>query len=248
MKTDLFLLVSFLAIVFFPACDGESNTDFPTDIIQNSGISDSIFQILLDDAKLLCLNLYMNEESRELNDIEINKSHIGPVISALQMVYSDTLLQATRNIRKYQIHALCQTQLHKGMLIADSSNTQINSWFHDGFSGHSLLDDLIYQYEIKLDSIGNNRYTYRTESGINYIALASELKKIPFILDAKPSSCIGDGSQIEIITYNSDFIHLIYSYGWEDCPSGCIHRHYWELGVYGSGFIETITESGKDLP
>jgi hypothetical protein len=248
MRTFLFLLSSLFVSIFFTACDGETIIDFPTDIIQDSRVSDSTFQILLDDAKLLCLNLYLNDESRELTDIEIDESHVGPVIAALQMVFLDSLLQSTQEIREYQIHTLCPIQLHEGILKSDTINTYINSWYQDGFSTHGLIDNYIYQYGINLDSIGNNQYKYQSEIGINHLALASELKKLPFVLDAKSISCIGDGSQIEIIDFTSDYIHLIYSYGWGDCPAGCTKRHYWEIGVYGSGIVELIAESGNKLP
>lgn len=248
MKTFHFLLFSFLASIFFTACDGETVINFPTDIIQNTKVSDSTFQILLDDAKLICLNLYLNDESRELNNIEIDESHVGPVIAALQMVYLDSLLQSTQEIREYQIHVLCPIQLHEGILSSDTINPHVNSWYKNGFSSHGILDNYIYQYNIHIDSLGDNQYKYQSEIGINQMALASKLKKLPFILDAKSSSCIGDGSQIEIIDYNPDYIHFIYSYGWDDCPAGCIKRHYWEIGVYGSGIIEMIGESGNKLP
>ncbi|PKQ65137.1 hypothetical protein BZG02_04740 [Labilibaculum filiforme] len=248
MKNYLFILSSFLASIFLAACDGDATINFPTNIIQDSRVSDSTFQILLDDARLLCLNLYLNEETQELNDIEINESHVAPFVSALQMVFLDSLLPATQEIRNYQIHALCRLQLHQGILLSDTINTPINSWYRNGYSDYKALDNYIYKYSISLDSIGNNQYKYQSEIGINQLALASELKSMAFILNAKASSCIGDGSQIEIMDYSSDFIHLIYSYGWGDCPSGCINRHYWELGVYGSGMVEIIAESGSKLP
>jgi len=248
MKVCFFLLSSLLVSIFFTACDGETIIDFPTDIIQDSRVSDSSFQIILDDAKLLCLNLYLNDESKELTDIEIDESHVGPVIAALQMVLLDSLLQSTQEIRKYQIHTLCPIQLHQGILKSDTTNTYINSWYQHGFSTHELIDTYIYQYGISLGYLGNNQYSYQSEIGINHMALASELKKLPFVLDAKSSSCIGDGSQIEIIDLSSDYIHLIYSYGWGDCPAGCTKRHYWEIGVYGSGIVELIAESGNILP
>lgn len=248
MRTYLFLFSSLLVSIFLTACDGETIIDFPTEIIQDSRVSDSSFQILLDDAKLLCLNLYLNEESKELKDIEIDESHVGPVVAAIQMIFLDSLLQSTQQIRDYQIHTLCPIQLHEGTLKSDTINTYINSWYRNGFSDNGLIDNYIYQYKMDIDSIGNSHYKYQSEIGINHLALAFALKNLPFILDAKSSSCIGDGSQIEIIDYSSDYIHLVYSYGWGDCPAGCTKRHYWEIGVYGSGIVELIAESGNKLP
>ena len=248
MKNYFFLFFFFLAFALFPSCDGESTIDFPTEIIQHSTISDSIFNILLDDAKLLCLNIYAIEERREIDDIEILDSHIGPIIAGLQMVRIDSLLPATSAIRDYDIHALCPIHLHQGTLKADSTSQEIKSWLQDGYSGNGFLDDLIYENNITLDSVTPMSYKYQSEVGINHAALAIAIKKLDFIIDAYATSCIGDGSQIEIIDYTSDFIHFIFSYGWGDCPSGCIKRHYWEIGVHGSGIVELIDESGDKLP
>lgn len=248
MKNYLFLFFSFLAFAFFPSCDGESTQDFPNEVIQQSNVSDSLFHILLDDAKLLCLNIYAIEEKSEIYDIEIIDSHIGPIIAALQMVHQDSLLAAAAAIRDYDIHALCPIHLHQGRLKADSTSLEIKSWLQNGYSGNSTLDELIYENNIILDSISPTSYKYHSELGINHIAFASSLKNLDFIIDANASSCIGDGSQIETINYTSDFIHFIFSYGWGDCPSGCIKRHYWEIGVYGSGIVELIAESGDKLP
>jgi hypothetical protein len=248
MKTSIFLLSSIWICLFFPACDGETTINFPSDIIQDSRISDSTFQILLDDSKLLCLNLYLNEESKELNNIEIEESHIAPIISAIQMVFLDSLLPASSQIRDYGIHTLCPIQLHEGILQSDSLNPHIISWIQNSYSDYNILDDYIYTYNISLDSLGNNQFLYHSEIGINQLALATEFEEIDFITSANSSFCAGDGSQIEIIDLENDFIHLIYSYGWDDCPSGCINRHYWEIGVYGSGIVELISESGNQLP
>ena len=248
MKTYLLLFFSFLAFAFFPSCDGESTIDFPNEVIQHPNVSDSLFSILLDDAKLLCLNIYTIEERREIYDIEIRESHLGPIMAALQMVQIDSLLSEAAEIRKYNIHTLCPINLHQGILKVDSNNKKIKSWLQNGYTGNGFLDDLIYEYSITIDSVSPTLYNYISEVGINHAALASELKRLSFIIDARATSCIGDGSQIEIIDYTSDFIHFIYSYGWGDCPSGCIKRHYWEIGIYGSGIVEVIDESGDKLP
>lgn len=248
MRTYFFLFVSLLVILFFPACDGEINTDFPTDIIQHSQVSDSIFDILLDDAKLICLNLYTNEESQEINSVEIDETHIGPIVAALQMVYIDSLTTETQEIRNYNIHALCRIQLHEGYLVVDSTSTNVQSWLRNGYSTNGPIDEFIYQYDILLDSINKENYRYYTDYGLNHLALAKQLVKAPFIKKANPIACVGDGSQIEIMSFNSDYIHLIYSYGWGDCPSGCIYRHYWEIGIQGSGIIEVIDDYGNKLP
>lgn len=248
MKTYLLLFFSFFTFAFFPSCDSESTKNFPTEVLQHSDISDSLFSILLDDTKLLCLNIYAIEERKEINNIEIIDSHLGPIIAALQMVQMDSLLPAAAAIRKYDIHTLCPIHLHQGTLEADSTSKEIKSWLHNTYTNNAFLDELIYQNYITIDSLSPILYKYYSKVGLNNTVFAAKLKQLPFIIDAKATSCTGDGSQIEIIDHSNDFIHFIFSYGWDDCPSGCIKRHYWEIGVYGSGIVELIDELGDKLP
>lgn len=247
MKNRVLLILLFGVYLFY-ACDSETTANFPTQIIQDSRVSDSIFEILLDDARLICMDYYTNEEMEELEGIEFKEYHVAPILAALQTVYLDSVSTASMDIKKYDVHALCPEQIHKSYIKIDTTSENFNSWKNYDFSDNLNLDLLIDEYDLQLDSIGKDSYVVKTPIGINHESLSRELAKFPFILEANSANCIGDGSHIELIYLSPDFIHLIYSYGWGDCPSGCINRHYWELGIYGSGAIEFMGESGKDLP
>jgi hypothetical protein len=247
MKNRMLYMLLFGVYLFY-ACDSDTAENFPTQVIQDSRVSDSIFEILLDDAKLICMDFYTNQEMEELSEIEFKEYHFAPILAALQTVYLDSISTASSDIRKYNVHALCPEKLHKTRISIDTTNENFNSWKSYGFSDNLSLDLLINEYDLQLDSIRETQYMVHTGTGINQESLASELKKFTFIKKAQAANCIGDGSHIEIIYFNPDFIQLIYSYGWGDCPSGCTNRHYWELGIYGSGLIELLSESGKELP
>lgn len=247
MKNRVLSILLFGVCLLY-ACDSETTAIFPTQIIQDSRVSDSIFEILLDDAKLICMDFYTNQEMEELLEIEFKEYHFAPILAALQTVYLDSISTASSDIRKYNVHALCPEQLHKSLITVDTTSENFNSWKAYGFSDNLKLDLLIDEHKLQLDSIREEQYLIHTETGINQESLVRELVKFPFINKAQSVNCIGDGSQIEIVYFNPDFIQLIYSYGWGDCPSGCISRHYWELGIYGSGVIELISESGNELP
>ncbi|MGQ1910229.1 hypothetical protein ACT3CE_10600 [Marinifilum sp. RC60d5] len=242
------LLILIVGTCFFYACDSETTADFPTQIIQDSHISDSIFNILLDDAKLICMDYYTNEEMVEIQNIEFKESHIAPILAALQIVYIDSVSFPALAIKEYDIHALCHQQLYHSSIEIDTSSLYLKNWNRYGFSDHLELDQIIDRFDLTLDSIYKEYYSVNSLDGINHLALANQLKKFSFIKNAESSNCIGDGSHIEILFFEADYIHLIYSYGWGDCLSGCINRHYWELGIHGTGLVEIIDESGKDLP
>ena len=247
MKNRVLCILLFLAYILY-ACDSEPTADFPTQIIQHSEINDSIFEILLDDAHLICLDFYTNEGMQELQNIEIRESHVAPILSALQTVYADSVTTAALDIRKYNVHALCPEQIHKINITVDTTSSLIKSWRNFGFTDNLNLDLLIDEYDLQLDSTGINSYLLSSANELNQEALAKKISEFPDILQAQAFNCDADGSQIEIIYFSPDYIQLVYSYGWGECESGCIHRHYWELGIYGNGFVELISESGKALP
>lgn len=247
MKNRVLSILLFGVYLLY-ACDSDNAANFPTEIIQDSRVSDSIFEILLNDAKLICMDFYTNQEMEELSEIEFKEYHFAPILAALQTVYLDSVSIASSDIRKYDVHALCPEQLHKARITIDTTSENFTSWKTYGFSDNLSLDLLIDEYDLQLDSIRETQYLVHTNTGINQESLARELRKFKFIKKAQAANCIGDGPHIEIVYFNPDFIQLIYSYGWGDCPSGCINRHYWELGVYGSGVIELLSESGKELP
>jgi len=242
------LLILIIGTCLLFACDSETTADFPTQIIQDSRVSDSIFEILLDDAKLMCINYYTNEEMEELRNIDIQEIHIAPILAALQMVYIDSISVPALEIKKYDVHSLCKDQLYNSYIWIDTLSLYPINWYQYGFSNYLELDQIIDRYDLKLDSLEKGSYLVYSLDGINQLALANQLRNFPFILGSEAFNCGGDGSQIEISSLSSDYIHLIYSYGWGDCYSGCINRHYWELGIHGSGLIEILTESGEDLP
>ncbi|RUT78515.1 hypothetical protein [Ancylomarina longa] len=248
MKIYLVVFLFLFSGLLFSSCDGNAPIDFPTEVIQLSGVSDSVFQILLDDSKLICLDQYLIEEMKEINSIDIEETHIAPIVAALQMVYLDSTIVAANTIKELHIHALCRQQLHQTMVKEDTLQPFFSNWFANGISGNSQLDELIAFYNLDIDSLGNAQYLISTDVGLNHQALAAKIRDFPFVKSANAQACIGDGSQIELIDSSPDQINLVFSYGWGDCPSGCIHRHYWDLSVSGSGIVELIRESGDKLP
>jgi len=248
MKIYLVVFLFLISGLLFSSCDGDAPIDFPTEVIQLSGVSDSVFQILLDDSKLICLDQYLIEEMKEINSIDIEEIHIAPIVAALQMVYLDSLTPSVTRINELHIHALCRQQLHRSMVKEDTLQLFFSNWFANGISGNSQLDELIAFYNLDIDSLGNAQYLISTDVGLNHQALAAKIRGFSIVESINAQACIGDGSQIELIDSSPDQINLVFSFGWDDCPSGCIHRHYWDLSISGSGMVELIRESGNELP
>ena len=61
------------------------------------------------------------------------------------------------------------------------------------------------------------------------------------ITDASLNHYIGDGNSITVA-----WPHYIFSFGWGDCPAGCIHRHFWKFYV-DEDTVQLVQEYGDDL-
>lgn len=118
--------------------------------------------------------------------------------------------------------------------------------------GHPVLDSLLILYNItvydynSLDVFGRNFVTFTTSSWLNTSALAMELDLQPEI-ESNLEGFYIDGSHIRDSVF-SDHIELIYSYGWGDCPSGCLYRRFWKFKVYDDCSVQFVESYGSTLP
>ncbi len=61
----------------------------------------------------------------------------------------------------------------------------------------------------------------RAKNALNLKPLIDQFKSIQGVSYVQPNRVIGDGNDIELIGNR-----LIYSYGFDDCPAGCINHYY----------------------
>ena len=54
------------------------------------------------------------------------------------------------------------------------------------------------------------------------------------VIWAEPNGSAGDGPNIWTLFKYNHWL-LVFSYGWGDCPAGCIHRDYWYVSVDSNG-------------
>jgi hypothetical protein len=99
--------------------------------------------------------------------------------------------------------------------------------------------------------------------------IAKRLEEAPFFKDHFPGCTVeplrpvlvGDRPNVQLADSqkHSGFegVSFVFKYGWGDCPSGCLHNHYWEVTVRpkqgrgGRGLIsevEQVVEYGDELP
>jgi hypothetical protein len=75
-------------------------------------------------------------------------------------------------------------------------------------------------------------------------ALASLYAGATGVQYASPQAMLGDPSMDIASTTLGRYV---YALGWDDCPSGCLHHHYWEFQVTGDK-VTLLRSWGADPP
>jgi hypothetical protein len=100
-------------------------------------------------------------------------------------------------------------------------------------SGYSSFDSVTTLYHFKLVQIWHsiNAITLQSASVLNVHALVPIFKKLKGLSDIEAyCDCAGDGNNIDV-NCTADTAVIEFSAGWDDCPSGCMNRHYWQYAV-----------------
>ncbi|MCC6721629.1 MAG: T9SS type A sorting domain-containing protein [Bacteroidia bacterium] len=112
------------------------------------------------------------------------------------------------------------------------------------------IDSIIELYHLKIrnayDFIGDYMITLSSDSNYNLFPLTEYIEKIQGIRYCEVNGFIGDGSDISDSVKN-DRVVLTYSYGWGDCPAGCIYRRYWRFNIYYDCSVEFVRSYGSKL-
>ncbi len=94
---------------------------------------------------------------------------------------------------------------------------------------------------------------FRSPLLLNTIAVAWEINDSLGIHDrsiflcAEPDWLIGGGDHVQAY-FEQGAVKLTFTVGWGDCPSGCMHRRYWNFRVYDSGDVRFLGASGDPPP
>lgn len=112
--------------------------------------------------------------------------------------------------------------------IFPTSDAQVNAFFH--------------KYKIKSTafSIYMSFGALETEENYNMTVLTKEWAKISGVQSIEKTFIIGDGNYLVVPLITPDFVEIIYSYGYGDCPAGCTGRKNWRYRVYYNCDVEFL--------
>lgn len=226
---------------------------FGSDEAYNCSGSESTKQLYKDDAYQLAVERIEETNSNYIDSALIPKQVSDTLLNALIAVYNSTFPQRDTIIDVYNIHAFQEVDLKSIRLVADStlpwvaelSNYKLNT-------GNRTIDSIITTFNLKVTNAwpyygSNYSITLTSEKNINTKALTKNLDTIQGIASIRTDGHAGDGGRIDYLIY-PDSINLIYSYGWGDCPSGCMSRHYWKFKVLPNCEVEFISSHGDIIP
>lgn len=232
---------------------------------------DSIVKKYNTDADRLALRKIHQNNLNYVDSVDIPQIHADTILNALLAVYNATTLPARDTVVEiYEIHSFRDPDINSILITADSNLSWMQQ-FRNGvtLTGNPTIDSLINLYHLHLIPSSYIPYSFaspfpthkvimESDSNYNFLALTNTFLSISGVYDFTINTWTGGGSEITATIHN-DYVELIYSVNWGDCPSGCMYSRYWEfkiyydcsvefVGSYGNSLTTTINERNKKLP
>jgi hypothetical protein len=216
---------------------------------------DSIVQKYQDDAGVLTLRKFYENELPWADSIEIPEVHSDTVLNALLAVWNAEGLAARDTVvGMLEIDAAMDYAVKLFRIKCDTSVNWMNQIVEgNAVSGNDTVDSLLNLYNLYYSFhsiIDSNNYVYFiSEICYNMPQLSKLFEDISGVISVFATSgyIANVYENIEIDIY-SDNVVLHYSFGWGDCPSGCLNWRHWDFKVYYDCSVEFIESYGDILP
>ena len=249
------ILIPLLLITFLQNCDTvETNNDNNQMTSgDDSSIPDSMKKLIKEDAALLTLREVYLDSSKKENLVILPQNSFESYYRGFVHIYNAQTLPARDSVIEiHRIQAFPNPATHSIIIAVDSTKDWVAAWKNgERLTGNPPIDEIMEAYDLQIDKY----YSWPTfhaavlfsPEAINIFALSKLFGSIDGVIFAEPNGYIGDGNNIEG-KINSNYVEYIFSYGWGDCPSGCINRHYWLFQVKFDGTVIFINNYGDSLP
>jgi len=223
-------------------------------VLSSCTAPDSIIAKYKDDADRLAVRNIFSDSSSYMDSTHIPKSWSDTALNALIAIYNATTLPARDTVvSMFDIHTFPNPVLDNIIVAADSNL----AWMHQLHNniiptGEPSVDSLINNYHLNLTDyfawifFPYHIVVFQSDSNYNIVALSHQFETILGVFYSEPDGYAGDGNNITD-SVNSNFVELIYSYGWGDCPAGCGERRFWKFHVYYDCSVEYLGSYGSPL-
>ncbi len=253
MKILTFLSM-LLGILFIQNCSTTTEPDYnlPVQITRgnDSQFSDSLKTLLKEDAAILALRDLQSDPATKETLVFIPDNLIESYYRGLVHIYNAVVNpQVDLVVNKYKIHTFRSPETHRLIVSVDTSKAWTKVWRNgERLTGNPQVDQLMIQYNLQLSRFHSsfNFVVLYAEEPLNIFALSKKFGVIEGVNFSEPDGIVGDGNNIES-KIEKTFISYAFSYGWGDCPAGCISRHYWEFWVMFDGSVKFVKSYGDPL-
>ncbi len=218
-------------------------------------ISDTIASFYKKDADRLAIRRAYSSNSTWKDSINYNRTWSTNYQKALIAVHNATTLAARDTVIKIiKIHTLADPNIKAFYISADSNLTWMKNIRNNVFpTGNQILDNSItkfYFQKTEYDAWSNVPYhdvVYRSDTSFNVLPLTNKLFSLPGVVAAGAHGIALDGNDI-FDSINVNFTMLTYTFGWQDCYSGCMKRRYWHFKIYNDCSVEYAGSHGNPVP
>jgi hypothetical protein len=180
------------------------------------------------------------------------------VLGAMMAIYNatSTLPAADSVVKMYNIHHYNTEVLRYLHLIADKNAGYMMQIKNGNMpTGFVPFDALLTKYHLAVSSHGatpgmsNTAYSayLTTDSNWNMKGVGAEFLTLPNMWYAEKKLMPGDGHRITVNNVTDTSVDITYSFGWGDCPSGCMWRHNWHFRVNSSCDVTFKGSSGDPV-
>lgn len=185
------------------------------------------------------------------DSVHINKEISSYYQKALVAVHNARAFSAVDTItRLLNIHTY-NPGLNSLVVMADSNLIWMNNL------RYNILPTRDYSVDKMMQTYGLEKHFYsalmqpnmvvfRTDSNSNLAPLAKKMKSALGVKAAEAEYLYGDGNDITD-SISPDYTDLNYSYGWQECPTGCEQRRFWKFRVYKDYSVEYMGSHGQPL-
>ncbi len=259
MKTLLIYLI-LLAIIFLLSCNltetiYTSKWTKGKQIVpgNDSLIPDSIKAWLKEDASRLALRDVHSDLQSKPTLITLPQELVDFYYHGLVHTYNAVTLAARDSVFNiYKIHSFRRPEQRSILVVVDSTKNWVNNWRHgQRLTGNLQIDSLVNKYDLQLINYYAMQLIHaavlESSAPINIFALGKKFQTIDGVLFAEENRTVGDGDDINALI-ESDYLKIEFSKGWNDCPAGCIYRHYWAFTVMFNGTVSFSRSFGDLLP
>jgi hypothetical protein len=205
-----------------------------------------------EDAVRLAIRYLRETGSPAQADVRPPAALVESLFNALAHVHAWTHPVRDSIVELYRIHSFPYPQTRQLIVRVDPAHGWTHAWRSlNAYTGNATVDALVAEYELGVVafhhwSIGDVA-VLRAARPLHAAALAARFVPIAGVIYAERDGVGGDGDDIRA-SRDGDGWRLDYSVGFGDCPSGCIYRYTWSVGVSAAGAVRYLGSSGEPPP